>query len=139
MIYALDTNIISFLLRRERNQEVVRRFEDEIVQRGNYYVIPPLSYYEIYWHLLRKKATAQARIFNGLYAGSLSKAGMKEAEFVKAAEIRATLEEQGTPIGSDADIFIAAHCIINGYTLVTDNTSDFQRIGCGIKIVNWKK
>jgi hypothetical protein len=31
MIYALDTNIISFLLRRDRNQEVVKRFEDDNV------------------------------------------------------------------------------------------------------------
>jgi tRNA(fMet)-specific endonuclease VapC len=138
MIYALDTNIISFLLRREKNQDVARRFEDEIVRRGNYYVIPPLSHYETYWYLLRKKAIAQTRIFNELYADSLTKIGMKEAEFIKAAEIRANLEERGLPIGSkDADIFIAAHCIVNGYTLVTDNTKDFERID-GLDIVNWK-
>ena len=135
MIYALDTNIISFLLRRTRNQAVAKRFEDEIVKRGNYYVIPPLSHYEVYWYLLRKKATAQIRIFNELCADALGKISMGEAEIIKAAEIRADLEERGLPIGNkDADIFIAAHCIINGYTLVTDNTSDFERIE-GLKIV----
>jgi len=138
MIYALDTNIISFLLRRERNQEVAKRFEDEIAVRGNYYVIPPISHYEITWYLLRKKAVRQMQIFNELYADSLTKISMREAEFIKAAEIKADLEERGLPIGSkDADIFIAAHCIVNDYTLVTDNTSDFERID-GLKFVNWK-
>jgi tRNA(fMet)-specific endonuclease VapC len=139
MIYALDTNIISFLLRRENNHDVAKRFETEIKQTGNFYVIPPLSHYEIYWYLLRKKATAQLRIFNELYNNSLVKIGMGEAEFIKAAVIRADLEEKGISIGNkDADIFIAAYCIVNGYTLVTDNTSDFKRID-GLKIANWKE
>ena len=43
------------------------------------------------------------------------------------------------PIGKDdGDIFIAAQCIVNDYTLVTDNTGDFERIN-GLKTVNWKK
>ena len=54
MIYALDTNVISFLLRAKQNPEVAKRFEVEIEQ-GNDYVIPPLSYYEITWYLIRKK------------------------------------------------------------------------------------
>jgi tRNA(fMet)-specific endonuclease VapC len=138
MIYALDTNIISFLLRREKNQDVARRFENEIVQRGNYYVIPPISHYEINWYLLRKRATAQLRIFSELYENSLDRINISEPEIVKAAEIRADLEERGLPVGNkDADIFIAAHCIVNGYTLVTDNVSDFKRID-GLKLVNWK-
>jgi tRNA(fMet)-specific endonuclease VapC len=63
---------------------------------------------------------------------------MNESEFIMAAEIKARLVSQGTPIGDrDGDIFIAAHCIVNGYTLVTDNTGDFKRIG-GLNIANWK-
>lgn len=38
----------------------------------------------------------------------------------------------------DSDILIAAYCIVNDYTLVTDNTSDFERIE-GLKFVNWKR
>jgi len=46
---------------------------------------------------------------------------------------------KGTPIGDkDADIFIAAYCIINDYILVTDNVSDFTRIA-NLKVVNWKR
>jgi len=58
MIYALDTNTISFLLRPSHNPEVVRRF-NEMIDQGHDYVIPPICHYEINWHLIRKNATAQ--------------------------------------------------------------------------------
>jgi tRNA(fMet)-specific endonuclease VapC len=60
--------------------------------------------------------------------------------WVKAAEIFAYLQKRGKPIGDkdrDADIFIAAYCIVNDYILVTDNTSHFERIE-GVEYVNWK-
>ncbi|MCL1878804.1 MAG: PIN domain-containing protein [Defluviitaleaceae bacterium] len=137
MIYALDTNTISFLLRQNRNPEVRQRFE-EIIEKGDKYVIPPICHYEINWYLLRKNATAQLQVFNDLYAESSATIVMDEAEFIKAAEIRAELEARGLSVGNkDADIFIAAHCIVNCYTLVTDNVSDFERID-GLSIVNWK-
>jgi predicted nucleic acid-binding protein len=64
---------------------------------------------------------------------------MGEAEFRLSARLKAELVEKGIPIGNkDADIFIAAYCIINGYTLVTDNINDFNRID-KLKFINWKK
>ena len=138
MIYALDTNIISYLLRRNYNTEVAKRFETEI-DRGNHYVIPPLSYYEITWYLIRKNAAAQLRIFQELYRNAYTKIGMNETDFITAAKIKAYLEERGTPISkNDADIFIAAYCITNGYTLVTDNIKHFEHID-GLELVNWKE
>jgi tRNA(fMet)-specific endonuclease VapC len=136
MIYALDTNIISFLLRAKQNPEVAERFAAEIEQ-GNDYVIPPLSYYEITWYLIRKKARAQLMCFHDLYQSAFVKTGMDEADLLLAAQIRAHLEEQGKPIG-DADILIAAYCMVNEYTLVTNNTRDFRRIE-GLRLVDWKK
>ena len=35
---------------------------------------------------------------------------------------RKALQEQGKPIG-DADVLIDAYCVVNDYTLVTNNTS----------------
>ena len=144
MIYALDSNIISFLLRSSKNPEVVRRF-NEILEQGHDYVIPPFCYYEVYWLLLRKGATAQTRSFKDLVANSIANIEMEESEFDKACEIRAMIEERGTPLGEDgnqdADIFIAAHCITNGYTLVTDNINDFERIrsiDSDLRMTNWK-
>jgi len=135
MIYALDANIISFLLRPSKNHDVVQKFE-EAIRLEHDYVFPPFSHYKVMWHLLRKNATAQLQTFEKLYQKSSAKINMDEADFLLAAKIKARLEEQGTPIGH-ADIFIAAYCLNRGYTLVTDNIDDFERIE-GLQYVNWK-
>lgn len=142
MIYALDSNIVSFLLRPTRNPEVVQKFGEWLAQGGDY-AIPPICHYEVNWLLICKNATTQMRNFNELYDDSLSELSIGEAELRKAAEIRADLEKRGQPLGDDrkngaADILIAAHCILNDYTLITDNVRDFERIE-GLKFVNWKQ
>ena len=102
-------------------------------------MIPPLCCYEILWHLLRKSAIAQLSVFNRIYKNSAFNVNMNEKAFAKSAEIKAELAKTGTPIGgSDADVFIAAYCIINDYTLITNNTKEFERIR-GLKMDNWKQ
>lgn len=49
--------------------------------------------------------------------------------------LRATLEKQGTPIGS-LDTMIGAHALSINLTIVTNNTKEFNRIQ-GLKIVDW--
>lgn len=50
-------------------------------------------------------------------------------------DIRAKLERSGTPIGGN-DLLIAAHGLSLGYTVVTDNVSEFSRIE-GLAFENW--
>lgn len=51
------------------------------------------------------------------------------------ADIRATLERSGTPIGSH-DLFIAAHARSRGMKLLTRNLSEFQRVP-GLTVEDW--
>lgn len=51
------------------------------------------------------------------------------------AGIRAQLERQGTPIGSN-DYWIAAQSLALGATLVTDNSGEFNRVP-GLHTENW--
>ena len=51
------------------------------------------------------------------------------------ARIRAVLERQGTPIGSN-DLWIAAHALALGAVLVTDNVKEFARVP-GLVVENW--
>ena len=51
------------------------------------------------------------------------------------ADIRATLEGAGTPIGSH-DLFIAAHARSRDITLVTHNTREFARVP-GLRVEDW--
>jgi tRNA(fMet)-specific endonuclease VapC len=49
--------------------------------------------------------------------------------------IRAQLESKGETIGNN-DLWIAAHTIAVGLTLVTNNEREFRRVR-GLKIQNW--
>ena len=51
------------------------------------------------------------------------------------ADIRTTLERNGTPIGSH-DLFIAAHARSRGMTLLTRNLREFQRVP-GLHVEDW--
>jgi len=52
------------------------------------------------------------------------------------AGIRADLESQGLPIGSN-DRMIAAIALANNLTLVTHNTAEFERVK-GLRIEDWE-
>jgi tRNA(fMet)-specific endonuclease VapC len=52
-------------------------------------------------------------------------------------DIRAALARQGRLIGPN-DLWIAAHAIAAGLTLVTNNEDEFRRVE-GLKIENWAK
>jgi tRNA(fMet)-specific endonuclease VapC len=49
--------------------------------------------------------------------------------------LRFDLQRQGRPIGSN-DLWIAAHCLDLGLTLVTNNEREFKRIP-DLKVENW--
>ena len=73
--------------------------------------------------------------FEIFYKNGQSRAKTPIEVYEKATEIYIALKQKGQLIG-DADILIAAYCLVNGYTLVTNNTNDFDRID-GLRIVNW--
>lgn len=51
------------------------------------------------------------------------------------ADIRADLKKRGTMIGAN-DLFIAAHARAQDLTLVTNNSTEFERVS-GLAIDNW--
>jgi tRNA(fMet)-specific endonuclease VapC len=53
------------------------------------------------------------------------------------AAVRAHLERKGTPIGAN-DLWIGAHALTLGITLVTNNDREFKRIP-KLKVENWTK
>ena len=52
------------------------------------------------------------------------------------AELRSHLKRLGTPIGAN-DLWIAAHALSTGLTLVTANIGEFQRVP-GLSVENWE-
>ena len=129
--YALDANILSYLLKRDLR--VSRRVSEE-AKNGNMIVIPPIAYYEVRRGLLAVKSTVKLRVFEMLCKEN--KVGVIDVDVLnEAAEIYADLRCAGKPI-DDADLLIAAFCIVGDYILVTNNTRHFERIE-GLQVVNW--
>lgn len=60
-----------------------------------------------------------------------------ETDAQVAGTIRASLQRQGTPIGS-YDVLIAGTALAQGLTLVTSNTGEFSRVG-GLSIEDWRE
>jgi len=53
------------------------------------------------------------------------------------ATVRAHLERTGRVIGSN-DLWIAAHALVEGATLVTNNEREFRRVP-GLRVENWTR
>ena len=69
------------------------------------------------------------------FCASLDVASFDDCAAALYAEIRATLESRGTPIGA-LDLLIAGHALAIGATLVTGNLRRFARVP-GLACENW--
>jgi predicted nucleic acid-binding protein len=131
--YALDSNIISFYLK--GNNTVIAHIEKAIID-DHTIVIPPIVYYEVKRGLLLIGADKQLRKLETLCTlfpvGELGDYLLEESIKIYVQERKAKRNTE------DADIFIAAFCIHNNYTLVTDNIKHFQNI-TGLKSINWAR
>jgi len=131
MTYALDTNTLIFLL--SKDKKVVEK-RDNAVSAGCGFIIPPTVDYEIQRGLLYKPSPRKEKVYFSLrqhYGVGI----MTPEMWVKSAHIYVDLRKNGFTVG-DNDIYIAAFCLLNGYTLVTRNTRDFENIA-GLQQVNW--
>jgi len=131
--YALDANIISYLL--DRRLDIQRKMrelptKEDIVT----FVIPPVAYYEVLRGLYYKDANNKLRMFRK-FCVTYDVGVMDRDCWDTAAGIYACLRKMGKPI-EDADIQIAAFCLVNDMTLITNNVSHFSRIP-ELKWENW--
>jgi predicted nucleic acid-binding protein len=130
--FALDANILSYILKKD--EKVISRLQSE-QDKGHECVIPPLAYYEVKRGLLSVGATVRLRLFEDL-CHDFMVGTMETATWDKAAQLYAIKRQSGSLV-EEADIFIAAFCLVGGYTLVTNNTKHFEMFE-GLDFTNWK-
>ena len=138
MIYVLDTNIITALM---KNDKKVWEKLDEKIFRGENVFMNGISYYEIKRGLLAvrtdKKKSNKSKKEN-IFDWLCKKIGIlfldDQEIFDTASKIYARLKQEGNLI-PDADILIAALVISRNMILVSDD-SDFSRIEY-MDVVNW--
>jgi tRNA(fMet)-specific endonuclease VapC len=131
MIYALDTNTVTFLLKENEN---VKNNADIALDNGHNLIIPKIVDYEIQRGLVARRMNKKLREYLS-FCQFITIGAISDKVWQKAVQIYAKLSQQGKPIG-DGDILIAAFCLVNEYVLVTDNARHFNRID-GLSFINW--
>jgi tRNA(fMet)-specific endonuclease VapC len=114
MIYALDSNMVSYAL---REQYGIKEKCISILANGNTLVIPPMSYYEIMRGLEYNKATNKLNKFEQTFY-TFCQFDFQLNDWLDSAEVYKHCRFTGHVIQED-DILQAGYCINHGYTLVT--------------------
>jgi tRNA(fMet)-specific endonuclease VapC len=128
--YLLDTNVCIHL--RRENPLVRQHFKS---RRGEG-LISVVTYGELLFGVQRSKSpTAAAKLAALLTLLRVESLPVTAADHY--GQIRARLAGQGQIIGAN-DLWIAAHARAGGYTLVTDNMREFERVE-GLSIENWAR
>ena len=133
MIYALDSNIISYFL---KNDTKIREKLAAETNAGNQFTMSTIVYFEVERWLLETGAVKKHAEFERMCL-DVSPEEFNMDVWNAAAKLYVQLRQKGQPI-DDVDLMVAAFCIANDYTLVTNNTRHFERIN-GLKLANWKE
>src|SRR5271167_177997 len=129
--YLLDTNICIYI-RQKRPDQVLRRFRK--LRQGEA-ALSVITYGELLYGAAKsaQRTTALERLRELVHF--LPALPVPESAAESYGTIRADLESKGEMIGNN-DLWIAAHAVVAGLTLVTNNESEFRRVR-GLKIQNW--
>jgi len=128
--YVLDTNIVSYLLRRDQN--IVARFQTTIMD-DDVLLGCPMVWYEIRRGLIAKDARSQMRRFMNLFK-TFNWSDFTVEDWDVAAQLWAKKQATGSQI-SDADLLIGIFTLRRNAILVTANENDFM--GLNLNIDNW--
>ena len=130
----LDTCICSFIMR-EHPDAVIRRLVAE-VERGNRIVISAITYAEMRYGQIGKKASPKHKVLVDEFIRRLDAVIAWDLRAVDATvEVMRQLNAVGTPIGPN-DTAIAGHAIAIDCTLVTNNVREFSRVP-GLVYEDW--
>lgn len=130
----LDTCICSFIMR-EHPEAVIKRLSQEVV-RGNRIVISAITYAEMRYGQIGKKASAKHKMLVDEFVKRLDAVLPWDQRAVDGTvEVMSALTKAGTPIGPN-DTAIAGHAVATGCTLVTNNVREFGRVD-GLVYENW--
>lgn len=134
MIYLLDTNILSDLLKRSASQSLVRRLASTPVADQ---ATSSITLGELYYGARRLASGAEALVerIESTLLPNLKVLPFDRRSAVVYGELRADLERRGTPVG-DSDTRIAAIALVHDLTVVTANVRHFERVP-GLAVENW--
>jgi tRNA(fMet)-specific endonuclease VapC len=133
MEFMLDTNICIYIIKR-KPPDVLERFKQTEISQ---ITISSITLSELFYGVSKSSRPEQNLMALTQFVAPLEilPFGGEAAQYY--GELRAQLEQQGTPIGA-LDMLIAAHALSIASTLVTNNEKEFIRVP-QLKIDNWVK
>ena len=131
MTYLLDSNIVSYILKKNT---IVNNKLRQVNLRGEEIFISCITYYEVKRGLLVVNATRQLADFNQ-FCRDYAILFLDDINIIEqACQIHVDLQRRGLKI-QEQDILIAATAITRGLILVS-NDSDLLRVQ-GLTLENW--
>ena len=131
MRYMLDTNICIYAIKHKPEQVFIRLQEHDPID----ICISSVTYAELVHGVEKSKAIEKNRVALALLLANIEIMNFDSLAAESYGKIRADLEKAGTSI-SPLDMMIAGHAKALAYTLVTNNTKEFERVK-GLKLENW--
>lgn len=128
--YMLDTDICIYTMK-NKPQHVRKRFEQYQLQL----CISNVTLMELAFGAEKSQQQQQALEAVQVFADSLVVLEYDIPASYHTANIKATLEKVGTPIGA-YDVMIAGHARSLGLVVVTNNVREFGRVD-GLRVENW--
>ena len=128
--YLLDTNICIYVINARPPAVLARFMAHEIDGLG----ISAITASELYWGVC-KSGSSRNKTTLDKFLSPLTILDYDQTAAQHYGELRAYLEQQGTPIGP-LDQQIAAHALALNLTLVTTNVREFDRVP-GLRVENW--
>ncbi len=131
MIYMLETNICIYAMK-NKPEKVLRRLREEL---DDGVCISSITLAEMEYGMKHSSNPAknEQALLRFLVPFSVLPFGLAAA--AEYGEIRAYLQNQGTPIGP-LDMLIAGHARAEKMILVTNNVREFERVP-GLELENW--
>jgi len=129
--YMLDTNLCIRVLR-DRPAGLRPRFNAEV----DSLCISTITLAELFYGAEKSAKPVENRHEVERFAARLEVLAFDSRAAAHSAEIRATLERQGMPIGA-YDLLIAGHARSLGLVVVTGNLREFTRVG-GLRSEDWQ-
>jgi len=131
MLYMLDTNICSYIIR-NKPQNIKEKLKS--VEKDHTIALSTVVVSELIYGAKKKKSE---KLFDLVlsFIENFQIMDFDKNSALAYATIRVELEITGNIIGSN-DLFIAAHAKGSDAILVTNNTKEFERVE-GLRLENW--
>jgi len=123
MLYMLDTNICSYIIR-NKPQSIKAKLQE--VEQNNTVALSSIVVSELLYGATKKDSPKLMRIVSA-FIDNFIIYDYSKVSAQSYANIRTDLEKKGQIIGAN-DLLIASHALSFGAVLVTNNTREFERV-----------